>query len=88
MLPPETVRTGFEGVQAARTHPSMSRREKRFIGNLLLVLADPLVIDDAVLYPAEYSLQHRLERFIYVGDDRQIAHRFCRGQEITEPKMI
>ena len=49
---------------------------------------DALVIDDAVLYPSEYSLQHRLERFIYVGDDRQIAHRFCRGQEIPEPKLM
>ena len=49
---------------------------------------DALVIDDAVLYPAEYSLQHRLERFIYVGDDRQIVHRFCRGQEIAEPKVF
>ena len=48
---------------------------------------DALVIDDAVLYPSEYSLQHRLERFIYVGDDRQIAHRFCRGQEVPEPKL-
>ncbi len=49
---------------------------------------DALVIDDAVLYPSEYSLQHRLERFIYVGDDRQIAHRFCRGQEVPEPKLM
>ena len=49
---------------------------------------DALVIDDEVLYPSEYSLQHRLERFIYVGDDRQIAHRFCRGQEIPEPKLM
>ena len=49
---------------------------------------DALVIDDAVLHPDEYSLLHRLERFIYVGDDRQIAHRFCRGQEVKEPKMI
>ena len=48
---------------------------------------DALVIDDAVLYPAEYSLVHRLERFIYVGDDRQILHRFCRGQEIQEPRV-
>ena len=49
---------------------------------------DALVIDDAVLYPAEYSLQERLERFIYLGDDRQIKHRFCRGQEIKEPTLI
>jgi len=48
---------------------------------------DALVIYDSVLYPDEYSLLHRLERFIYVGDDRQILHRFCRGQEIKEPKV-
>ena len=48
---------------------------------------DALVIDDSVLYPSEYSLLHRLERFIYVGDDRQIAHRFCRGREVPEPKV-
>jgi len=46
---------------------------------------DALVIDDSVLYPSEYSLLHRLERFIYVGDDRQIVHRFCRGHEVAEP---
>ena len=49
---------------------------------------DALVIDDSVLYPSEYSLLHRLERFIYVGDDRQIVHRFCRGQEVPEPKVF
>ena len=48
---------------------------------------DALVIDDSVLYPAEYSLTHRLERYIYLGDDRQIVHRFCRGKEIKEPKV-
>ena len=48
---------------------------------------DALVIDDSVLYPAEYSLQHRLERFIYVGDDRQIVHRYCRGKEVAEPAV-
>lgn len=49
---------------------------------------DALVIDDAVLYPDEYSLIHRLERYIYVGDDRQIVHRFCRGKEVKEPAVI
>ena len=49
---------------------------------------DALVIDDSVLHPSEYSLLHRLERFIYLGDDRQILHRFCRGREIREPKEI
>ena len=49
---------------------------------------DALVIDDKVLYPSEYSLLHRLERFIYLGDDRQIIHRFCRGEEVKEPRII
>ena len=49
---------------------------------------DALVIDDAVLHPDEYSLLHRLERFVYVGDDRQIVHRFCRGRLIEEPATL
>ena len=43
---------------------------------------DALVIDDSSLNFDDYSLLERLERFIYLGDDRQIAHRFCRGREI------
>ena len=49
---------------------------------------DALVIDDSVLNFDNYSLLHRLERFIYLGDDRQIVCRYCRGQEIKEPKII
>ena len=49
---------------------------------------DALVIDDDILYPDEYSLVHRLERYIYLGDDRQIVHRFCRGREVPEPKLL
>ena len=48
---------------------------------------DALVIDDADLNHDHYSLLHRLERFIYLGDDRQIAHRFCNGCEIQEPSI-
>ena len=29
-----------------------------------------------------YDLKQRLERFVYLGDDRQIMHRFCQGKEI------
>lgn len=46
---------------------------------------DALVIDDADLYPDDYSILERLERFIYLGDDRHIAHRFCRGHEVASP---
>ena len=46
---------------------------------------DALVIDDSDLNFDNlnhdgYSLLERLERYIYLGDDRQITHRFCRGQ--------
>lgn len=46
---------------------------------------DALVIDDSDLNFDNYSLLHRLERYIYLGDDRHIVHRFCRGKEIAEP---
>lgn len=49
---------------------------------------DALVIDDADLNHDHYTLLHRLERFIYLGDDRHITHRFCRGREIAEPAVI
>ena len=48
---------------------------------------DALVIDDIDLNHDHYSLLERLERYIYLGDDRQIAHRFCRGREIAEPRL-
>lgn len=48
---------------------------------------DALVIDDTELNHDNYSLLHRLERFVYLGDDRHITHRFCRGNEIKEPKI-
>ena len=48
---------------------------------------DALVIDDRGLNHDNYSLLHRLERYVYLGDDRYITHRFCRGQEIAEPKL-
>ena len=44
---------------------------------------DALVIDDSDLNHDHYALTERLERYIYLGDDRQIVHRFCRGKLIT-----
>lgn len=53
---------------------------------------DALVIDDAkepTTSPLKgdvdippYDLKQRLERFVYLGDDRHITHRFCQGKEI------
>ena len=48
---------------------------------------DALVIDDSDLNHDNYSLLERLERYIYLGDDRQIKHRFCRGKELQEPLL-
>lgn len=48
---------------------------------------DALVINDSELNHDDYSLLHRLERYTYLGDDRQIEHRFCCGKEIPEPKI-
>ena len=46
---------------------------------------DALLIDDSELNIDNYSLPHRLERYVYLGDDRQIVKRFCAGKEIKEP---
>lgn len=47
---------------------------------------DALVIDDDAM--KDYrgcSLEERLERFIYNGDERQIKERYCNGKLIPEP---
>lgn len=48
---------------------------------------DALVVDESDLNFDNYSIQHRLERYIYLGDDRQLTHRFCQGKEIAAPKI-
>ncbi|MBQ7191885.1 MAG: amidohydrolase family protein [Paludibacteraceae bacterium] len=46
---------------------------------------DALVIDDSYLNYDHYTLADRIQRFVYVGDDRDIRIRFCQGQALTEP---
>lgn len=46
---------------------------------------DALVIDDSELNFDNYTLAERIERFIYIGDDRQIKARYVRGNEVKEP---
>jgi guanine deaminase len=48
---------------------------------------DALIIDDSSLYSEDYSLIERLERLIYIGDDRNILHRYVKGNKIPEPKF-
>lgn len=47
---------------------------------------DALVIDDSELLVDDgYTLLQRLERFVYIGDDRQIVARYCQGRLVSEP---
>ena len=46
---------------------------------------DALLVDDTYLNYDHYTLPQRLERYIYLGDDRDIKRRFCRGIELSEP---
>ena len=44
---------------------------------------DALLIDDTTLHPTSNNLQQRLEKFIYLGDDRNIEKRFCQGRLVN-----
>ncbi len=49
---------------------------------------DALVIDDETLgESASRSIEERLQRFIYCGDDRNIVKRYVRGKLLPEPKF-
>ena len=48
---------------------------------------DALVIDDTSLFdPNERTLEERLERWLYVGDDRHIVERYVAGQVLPNPQ--
>lgn len=47
---------------------------------------DALIIDDSNLGEKEdRTIEERLQRFIYVGDDRNIIERYVRGNKVEEP---
>lgn len=47
---------------------------------------DALIIDDSTLdLPVSRNMKQRMERYLYLGDDRQIVSRIIRGEEIKEP---
>lgn len=48
---------------------------------------DALLVNDAYLNYDHYTLLERIERYIYLGDDRDIRLKFCRGHEIPEPRI-
>lgn len=50
---------------------------------------DALVIDDSNIPDInKRSLAERIERYIYLGDDRNIVERFVAGKKLAEPKII
>lgn len=50
---------------------------------------DALVIDDSSIADVNYrTLAERIERFLYIGDDRNIVERFVSGEKIAEPEII
>ena len=49
---------------------------------------DALIIDDSSLSIfKQLSLEERLQKFIYTGDDRNIKERYVAGKKIEEPKQ-
>lgn len=49
---------------------------------------DALVIDDSNLGDINnLTLEERIQRFIYIGDDRNIVERYVQGRKIKEPKF-
>lgn len=47
---------------------------------------DALIIDDSTLpIVKELTLEERLQKFIYTGDDRNIKVRYVAGKEVSEP---
>ena len=49
---------------------------------------DALVIDDTALsgWDRHYTILQRLERCVYLADDRHIVRRYCQGREIPNPQ--
>ncbi|MCY6957047.1 guanine deaminase [Clostridium brassicae] len=48
---------------------------------------DALIIDDSSLGDLDRTIEERLQRYIYIGDDRNIVERYVAGQKISEPKF-
>lgn len=49
---------------------------------------DALIIDDSSIFdPNPRSIRERVERYVYIGDDRNIVERVVAGNIILEPKF-
>lgn len=48
---------------------------------------DALVIDDSNFFGDNLTLEERLQRFIYLGDDRNIVERYVAGNKVDKPNF-
>lgn len=49
---------------------------------------DAVVLDDSTLrHPQELSVRERLERMIYLGDDRHIAAKYIGGRQVMSREL-
>lgn len=48
---------------------------------------DALVIDDSNLFGEGLTIEERIQRFIYTGDDRNIVERYVAGNKIEKPSF-
>lgn len=47
---------------------------------------DALIIDDTIISDInELTIEERLQKYIYIGDDRHILERYAQGRKIEEP---
>lgn len=46
---------------------------------------DALVIDDSNFFGDDLTLEERIQRFIYLGDDRNIVERYVAGNKVEKP---
>ena len=50
---------------------------------------DALVIDDSSLSDInDISVEERIQKFVYIGDDRNIMERYVQGKQVQEPKIL
>lgn len=50
---------------------------------------DALIIDDSnLIFGSDLTLDERIQKFIYIGDDRNIKQRYICGREIEEPQKL
>jgi len=48
---------------------------------------DALVIDDSNFFGDDLTLEERIQRFIYLGDDRNIIERYVAGNKVEKPNF-